>query len=114
MTDSIKKSLKEHSNLTKCYYKNGQEKNHHGKLLKKSADCTKDIFEAKNNYILKVTTKRQYPKTSTKTYWAILSRHFTIKKIPALPPLLENGKFVSDFVKKQIFLITLLHQYVRQ
>ena len=56
MTNSIKKSLKERSKLTKCYYKNGQKKSDYEKLLEKSSDCTKEILEAKNNYILKMTT----------------------------------------------------------
>ena len=46
MTDSIK-----------CYYKNGQKKSDYEKLLEKSSDCTKEILEAKNSYILKITIK---------------------------------------------------------
>ena len=74
MTDSIKRSLKERSKLTKCYYKNGQKKRDFEKLLEKSSDYTKEILEAKNNYILKMTTKLQNSKTAAKTYWAVLSR----------------------------------------
>ena len=69
MTDSIKRSLKERSKLSKYYYKNGQKKSDYKKLLEKSSDCTKDIFEAKSNFILKMTTKLQ----DAKTHWAILS-----------------------------------------
>ena len=71
MTNSIKRSLKERSKLTKCYYKNGQKKSCYEKLLEKFSDCTKEILEAKNNYFHKMTTKLQYPKTAAKTYWAI-------------------------------------------
>ena len=46
MTDSIK-----------CYYKNGQKKSDYEKLLEKSSDCTKEILEAKNSYIFKITIK---------------------------------------------------------
>ena len=108
MTDSIKTSLKEHSKLTKCYYKNGQKKNDHEKLLEKSSDCTKENLEAKNNYILKMTTKRQNSKTASKTYWAILCRLLYKKEISAIPPLLVNVKFVSDFCEKTNLLITFL------
>ena len=89
MTDSIKRSLKERSKLSKYYYKNGQKKSDYKKLLEKSSDCTKDIFEAKSNFILKMTTKLQDPKT----HWAILS--FYIKCLWFL-------------WKKHIFLITFL------
>ena len=99
MTNIIKRSLKERSKLTKCYYRNGQKKSDYEKLLEKSSDCTKEILEAKNSYILKMTTKLQDPETA-KTYWNILSRLLCMKKIPAMPPLLVNGKFVSDFCGK--------------
>ena len=67
MTDSIKKSLKKHSKLSKSYYKNRQKKGDYEKLLEKSSDCTIEFLEAKNNYIFKITTKLQDPKTQTKT-----------------------------------------------
>ena len=34
---------------------------HSHQLLEKSSDCTKEILEAKNNYILKMTTNLQDP-----------------------------------------------------
>ena len=44
-----------------------------------------------------MTTKLQDPKTTAKTYWAILGRLLYSKKIPSIPPFLVNGKFFSDF-----------------
>ena len=41
MTNNIKRSLKERSTLTKCYYKNSQKKSDYEKLLEKSSDSTK-------------------------------------------------------------------------
>ena len=100
MTNNIKRSLKERSKLTKCYYKNGQKKSDYEKIIERSSDFTKEILEAKNNYILKMTTKLQDPKTAARTYWAVLIRLLYKKKIPAIPPLFVNGKFVSDFCEK--------------
>ena len=57
MNGNIKKSLKERSKLTKMFYKNGQKSTDKDKVLAKSAECTKNILEAKNNYILKMTKK---------------------------------------------------------
>ena len=104
MTADIKKSLKERSKLTKSYYKNGQQTSDYDKVLEKSADCTKKITDAKNDYINKKTDKLQNPSTA-KTYWTILSRLLYNKKIPAIPPLLADSKFVSDFCEKAIFLL---------
>ena len=55
MTDNIKKVFKRRCKLTKCFYKNGQRKIDHDKVLEKSEECTKQILEAKKHYILKMT-----------------------------------------------------------
>ena len=47
-----------------------------------------------------MTDKLQNPSTAPKTYCAILSRLVYNKKIPAIPPLLVDGKFDSDFCEK--------------
>ena len=52
MTEIIKKPLKERCKLTKLFYKNGQRKIDHAKVLEKSEECTKQILETKNNYSL--------------------------------------------------------------
>ena len=57
MADDIKKSLKERSKLTKSYYKNGQQKSDYDRVLEKSADFTKKIAQAKNDYINKMNDK---------------------------------------------------------
>ena len=52
------------------------------------------------NYILNVTSKLEESHTAPKTYWTLLNRLLYNKKIPAIPPLLVDGKFVSDFYEK--------------
>ena len=101
MTDSIKRSLKECPKLARCYYKNGQKKSDLEKLFEKSSDCTKEILEAKIDYIFKVTTKLQSLKTAAKTYWAILSGLLYNKKYQRSPLLMVNLSLI--FAKKQIF-----------
>ena len=64
--------------------------------IRKSADCTKKITQAKNDYIVKL----QNLSTAPKICWAILSRLLCNKKNPAISPLLVDGKRVSDFCKK--------------
>ena len=38
--------------------------------------------------------------SAPKTYWTIINHLLYNKKIPAIPPLLVDGNFVSDFNKK--------------
>ena len=47
-----------------------------------------------------MTKKLADSNTSPKTYWAILNRLLYNKKLPTIPPLLIDGKLVSDFCKK--------------
>ena len=98
MTHNIKKSLKERCKLTKFFYKNGQRKTDHDKVLEKSEECTKEILEAKKNYILKMTKTLADSNTPAKAYWTILNRLLYNKKITTIPPLLVDGKLVSDFL----------------
>ena len=44
------------------------------------------------------------PGTSSKTYWTLINTVLNEVKIPMIPPLLENGLFVTDLTEKaQIF-----------
>ena len=47
-----------------------------------------------------MTDKLQNPSIAPKTYWAIPSRLLYNEKIPAIPTLLVDGKFVSNFCEK--------------
>ena len=59
MKNNMKRSLKERCKLTRFFYKNGQRKIDHDKVLEKSEECTKQILEVKKNCILKMTKKMQ-------------------------------------------------------
>ena len=72
----------------------------HDKVLEKPEEFTKQILEAKKNYILKMTKKPTDSNTSPKSYWTISNRLLCNKKLPPIPPLLADGKLVSDFCKK--------------
>ena len=100
MTNKTKKLLKKRSKLTKYFYRNDQRESDRDKVLEKSAECTTEILEAKKQYILKVTSKLKDAFTAPKTYWTIINHLLCNKKIPAIPPLLVDGNFVSDFNKK--------------
>ena len=63
-----KKSLNEICKVTKCFYKTFQRKIDHDKVLEKPEKCTKQIFEAKKNYSLKMTKKMADSNTSLKSY----------------------------------------------
>ena len=100
MNDKIKTCLSERWKLTKFYYEHGQKKEDQEKLQEKSAYCTEEILKAKNNYIIRLTSKPNDPKAAPKTYWSILIWFLYNKKISSIPPLLVNDKFISEFLVK--------------
>ena len=51
INDNTEISLKQRSKLIKIFYKNGLRKSDSIKVLEKSTECTKKIFEAKKTYI---------------------------------------------------------------
>ena len=57
------------------------------------------ISQRKDNYI-QLAKKLNDPQTNAKTYWSILKTFFNGRKIPIIPPLLIDGKIVSDFKEK--------------
>ena len=64
----------------------------------------KIIEDAKKHYLRKAGQSLANPGTSGKTYWTLISTLHNKAKIPIIPPLLENGLFVTNFTEKaQIF-----------
>ena len=58
----------------------------------------------KKNYLRKTGQMLANPGTSGKTYWSLINTVLNRAKIPIIPPLLDNGLFITDFTEKaQIF-----------
>ena len=52
------------------------------------------------------------PLTSPKTYWSILKTFLNNKKIPCIPPLFHENKFITDFKEKaELFNHFFVNQY---
>ena len=58
------------------------------------------ISARKEKYYIHLAEKLNNPSTSSKTYWKILKSFYKDIKVPLIPPLLVNNKFVSDFAAK--------------
>ena len=58
-----------------------------------------------------MTSKLEDSNTASKTYWSILNRFLYNKKIPAIPHLLVDSNFFSDFCEKETSSITFLILY---
>ena len=58
------------------------------------------ISQRKDECYLQLAKKLNDPQTNAKTYWTILKTFFNGRKYPIIPPLLIEGKLVSDFKEK--------------
>ena len=65
----------------------------------------KSLIEAnKEKYYSRITKRMMNPLTSTKTYWSILKSFFYSKKIPCIPPLLHQNRYITkNKVKAELF-----------
>ena len=54
----------------------------------------------KEKYYQLINAKLNDPWLSNKIYWSILKTFYNGKKIPIIPPLFINNKFVTDFQEK--------------
>ena len=58
------------------------------------------IHTAKQRYFKKISKKLCDPLTSTKCYWSLLKTILNEKKLPCIPPIFHNNKYVTDFKEK--------------
>ena len=78
------------------------EINLHRLCLHKTTNLvTKLLTTSKESYLTNLGKRLNDPSTSSKTYWSILKRFLNKIKIPIIPPLLVNGIFETDDLKKK-------------
>ena len=69
------------------------------------------IEEAKRGYFLEAGRALANPKIGTKKYWSLINTVLNKAKIPIIPPLLEDGIFITKFAEKaQIFNDSFIQQ----
>ena len=66
------------------------------------------INKSKQKYFSRMASKLTNVQRNSKTYWSLLNRFLNNKKIPLIPPLLHENKFVTDFKEKAELLIHFL------
>ena len=58
------------------------------------------ITKSKNNYYERMANKPNNLQRNSKAYWSLLKCFLNNKKIPLIPPLLHENKFVTNFLEK--------------
>ena len=58
------------------------------------------LEKSKRRYFFNLSKKLTNLKTSAKAYWSILKGLLANKKIPCIPPILHESKFITNFKEK--------------
>ena len=100
ITQNVKKFLRKKNHAYKNFVRSGQPDDKLEGIKKMISDGAKLIEDAKSNYLRKTGESLANPGTSSKTYWSLINTVLNKAKVPIIPPLLENGLFITDFTEK--------------
>ena len=82
------------------YVKRGPKLSDWEYVRKVHNETSSKITRAKDEYFSNVGKKLSDPTNGIKSYWATLNKIINNKKFSNIPPLLENGVFVTNFQTK--------------
>ena len=100
MNESIKLKIKAKDNMCKKYIQNARLESDFVLLETLIAELNELVSTTKALYCENIGKKLNNPLLQAKTYWSVLKRFYNVKKIPLIPPLLEDDKFVTDVKTK--------------
>ena len=101
MKDTIKSKIKTKNLLFKQYMQNERfVECDFGFLKVWITELYELISSTKTLYYENLAKNLNNPLLQTKTYWSILKTSYNDKKIPLIPPLLIDNKFVTDIQTK--------------
>ena len=100
MNETIKLKIKAKDNMYNKYLQNGRFESEFVLLETLITELNELIATTKALYYENLGKKLNNPLVQAKTYWSILKTFYNGKKIPLIPPLLVNDKFVTDVKTK--------------
>ena len=72
----------------------------------------KSLIEAnKEKYYSRISKRMMNPLTSTKTYWSILKSFLNNKKIPCIPPLFHQNRYITKRKDETELLINIFAKH---
>ena len=100
MNETIKLKIKAKDNMYKKYIQNGRFESDFVLLETLRTELNELVSTTKALYYEIIGKKLNDPLLQPKTYWSILKTFYNGKKIPLIPPLLVDDKFVTDMKTK--------------
>ena len=100
VTPEVKKILLKNRKLYSKWVKEGRNAGTREAIKKFQIETNRTINQAKSKYITDLSDKLCDPTTGSKAFHSALKKLANKKKITNIPPLLENGVFISNFKDK--------------
>ena len=100
ISSEIKTAIKRKQRVYKKFLLRGKRQEDLNLVKVAQYEASKMIQKAKEDYYLKIGHKLSDPGFGIKTYWSVLNRLINKKKSLNIPPLLENGLFVTNPLSK--------------
>ena len=109
MARLIKKAIKDKNLFYQRFVKNTDFTNNSSNLERfclLQNNLTITVETAKQQYFAKIAKNFSDPNISSKTYWSILKCFLTGKKVPCIPPIFNENRFITDFREKDELINT--------
>ena len=100
LTHELTTAIKRKHRVYKKFVRHGRNQEDWTFVRNLQLENTKKIIEAKNKYFFKLGKKLSDPHIGVKSYWSILNKLIDKKKFVNIPPILENGLFVTNLKAK--------------
>ena len=99
---NIKKLLRNQGKVFKRYKNNGYKNEDKFVVDRLRNKCQEAIVNAKEKYLIGLGAKLADPTTGQKSYWKIMNKFLNRCKIPRIPPLFVQGKFITNCKEKAL------------
>ena len=100
INSQVKHLINEKNAIYKNYLKNNKSNLSFETFQSFRSQLSSLIASLKKKYYSKVAKRLLDYSASTKTYWSILKTFLNNKKIPVLPPIFYDNRFITDFKQK--------------
>ena len=100
MNNDIKNLLTNQNKIFKRFKNNGYKDEDKVILERLKKECQETIMKAKEKYLKDLGVKLADPTTGQKVYWRILNTFLNKCKIPRIPPLFVDNKFITNCKEK--------------
>ena len=103
---NIKRLLRNQNKIYKRYKRNGYKNEDKVIMDRLRTECHEAITNAKEKHFRDLGAKLADPTTGQKTYWKILNKFLNKCKIPRIPPLFVQDKFITNCKEKAVIFNT--------